>query len=268
MIDLHTHVLYGVDDGADDIEETVDMMDLYVQAGYTDIIITPHHDPHRYQVTAQAVRDGVNLLAQIAKEKAFKLNFYPGHEIQLQSQTLQMLQAGEVLTLNDSRYLLIELPFQTKPYYAKELLYRLQLSGYVPIIAHPERYFYAQANPQAFLDLIGPGCLMQLNLTSLIGSGKTLETSLEFIDLGWIQLVSTDAHKATGRSPNQSQALDKLKEYVGAEVFEKLTQTNPKKILEDQHISIDHRPIDLSQAKPQARERGGFFQWIKSLKKY
>lgn len=267
MIDLHTHVLYDVDDGAEDKAESWEMLRQYAQTGYTDIIITPHHDPNRYQVTADGIRDGVVLLSELAKEAGLNLNFYPGHEIQLQAQTPQMLQKGEVLTLNGSRYVLIELPFQTKPYYARELLYRIQLQGLVPIIAHPERYLYAQDDPAGFLDLVGPGCLFQMNLTSLVASPMIEKTALWFLDRASIHLVSTDAHSAKGRSPDQRPALDKLKAHIGPEIFEVLTQSNPEKVLENRHISTQMPTSQKVDSEIKQEEKGGFFQWIKNFKK-
>ncbi|NMA06305.1 MAG: hypothetical protein GX928_01120 [Ruminococcaceae bacterium] len=138
MIDLHTHVLYGVDDGAQNTEESIEMLRMYTESGYTDIVITPHHDPNRYEVSAKTVQDGVILLERLLERTSLELNIFPGHEIQLQAKTVEMLKEGVVLPLNDSRYVLIELPFRNKPYYARELLYRIQLEGFVPFFLGQE----------------------------------------------------------------------------------------------------------------------------------
>ncbi|MDI9469227.1 MAG: protein tyrosine phosphatase [Bacillota bacterium] len=253
MVDLHTHVLWGVDDGAQNLDMTMKMLWQYAEAGYTDIIITPHHDPSRYEVPVDVVKEGVSRLTALAREMNLSFNFYPGHEIQLQAQTPQMLKRGELLSLNNSRYVMIELPFLTKPYYAKEILYRIQLLGYIPIISHPERYRYAQQDPPSFAALVGAGCLLQLNLSSLNATAKEQEALNYFLRNGLYHVVATDAHNTEMRSPNQKEALYKLSQLVDATEYEKLTETNPRRVLLDQMI-----PDALQPADDETQGRGFF----------
>lgn len=253
MVDLHTHLLWGVDDGAQNLDMTVKMLGQYAEAGYTDIIITPHHDPSRHEVSADVVKEGVSRLTALAREMELPFTFYPGHEIQLQARTPEMLKSGELLSLNNSRYVMIELPFLTKPYYAKEILYRIQLLGCVPIISHPERYRYAQQDPAAFTALVGAGSLLQLNLSSLNASTREQETAAYFLHNGLYHVVATDAHNTERRSPNQKEALDMLRRLVDAEEYEKLTETNPRRVLQDQLI-----PYTVPPSGSEVQGRGVF----------
>src|SRR5699024_1393651 len=131
--------------------------------GYKGAIITPHYDPGRYEVSSDKIYPKIEELKSMIKEEGLNFEIFPGNEIQIDENTIKLLKEGKILRLNDSRYILCELPFFTKPIYAREIFYQIQLEGWTPIMAHPERYSYTENNIDWLKDFIKSGVLLQLN---------------------------------------------------------------------------------------------------------
>lgn len=245
MIDIHNHIIYGVDDGSRSLEESMEMVGLYKKAGFDKIIATSHFDRSRFMVDANEIRQKCEILnAEIARNEIdFKI--YPGHEIQVEPNTTKLINDKTLNTLADSRYVLLELSFLNPPLFLKDLIYNLQLEGYVPIIAHAERYSYVKKNIDYLLDFIKMGALIQANYSS-ISKDDTLKIMLE---RNMVHILATDAHQSEWRSPDIREYKNEIVDIIGESKFETLATTNPSKIINDEYISSAYDEIRIVEKK-------------------
>lgn len=246
MIDIHNHIVYGVDDGSRSIDESLAMVDLYMKSGFSEIIATSHFDRSRYMVDASEIRDKVSILNEKIKEKGLDFKIYPGHEIQVEVGMEKKLASGELLRLNDTRYVLCELSFVNKPNFLKDLFYNLQLDGYVPIIAHAERYPYVARDIDWLIDFIKMGALIQVNYSSIKSNYETIKSLLE---RNMVHLIATDAHQSGWRNPYINEYKEEILKIVSEDKFYKLSTSNPSLVLRDQFIPSEHEKILINNKK-------------------
>ena len=242
MFDVHCHLIYQEDDGSRSIEESIKMIEKYIEVGYKGAIVTPHYDRNRYLVTSDIVLDKMEILKNKIKEENIDFELFPGNEIQIDEKTIDLIKNKEIFRLNNSRYVLCELPFFSKPIYAKELFYQMRLEGWIPIIAHPERYSYVKEDIGWLKQFIKTGCLLQLNISSL-SSKMNSNIAKQLLERNMIHLVGTDSHQNEWRSPDVKKEFIILRELVGDNKFETLTSTNPKKIIDDLFIPSNYEKI-------------------------
>lgn len=238
MIDFHNHVLIDADDGPQDIELAIKLLQQARTEEVTEIIVTPHHLHPKYSNTIQCVEAKLLELQNIKEVKQLNINFYAGQEIRLTDQIITEIEQGTIKGINGSRYLLIEFPSNEVPYYTHQLFYELQNKGYIPIIAHPERNKVISQNLDVLFELINMGALSQLTSGALMGLfGKKIRNiTFQMIDNNLVHFVGSDAHHATHR-PFLMRSLfqdRKVKQYHG-----ELTNflTNAQKVVRDVHIS-------------------------------
>ncbi|MDD7305126.1 MAG: protein tyrosine phosphatase [Peptoniphilaceae bacterium] len=261
MYDIHCHLIYGEDDGSRSIEESIEMIKIYKSIGYEGSILTSHYDESRYLVTSEKTIEKMNLIKERLNEEKIEFELFPGNEIQINENTIDLIKNNKILRLNNSRYVLCELPFLTRPLYAEEIFYRMQLEGWIPIIAHPERYKYIESDMGLFNNFIKSGCLLQLNLSSLT-SKSLAPIAKELLERNMIHFVATDSHQSKWRNPNVKDELDKLKALLGEEKFLQLTTTNPEKVIKDQFISSAYdKVIDLSDKVGKKKKKRWFEFW-------
>lgn len=246
MIDIHNHIVFGVDDGSRSLEESLAMVDLYMKSGFNEIIATSHFDRSRYMVDASEIRDKVSLLNEKIKEKGLDFKIYPGHEIQVEVGMEKKLATGELLRLNDTRYVLCELSFVNKPNFLRELFYSLQLEGYVPIIAHAERYPYVASDIDWLIDFIKMGALIQVNYSSI---KSNYETTKSLLERNMVHILATDAHQSEWRKPYINDYKEEILKIISEEKFEKLSTSNPSLVLRDQFIASEHEKILIEKKK-------------------
>ena len=242
FIDIHSHLLPEVDDGSKSLQESLVMVEQYIKAGYSASIASPHFDKARYVVESGRVIENVDLLNKEIESQGLDFMVYPGNEIQIDVDTIKNLDDGKALRLNNSRYILAELPVYTKPNYVKNIFYDMQLRGWIPIIAHAERYSYVQENPDWLMPYIKSGCLIQMNLSSLSDS-SSFKTCKELLNRGMVHVVGTDSHQSEWRSPDVSEELDFLKSFVGVELFDLYTSINPLKVINNTYISSNYDKV-------------------------
>ncbi|KHE70099.1 tyrosine-protein phosphatase, partial [Halobacillus sp. BBL2006] len=140
MIDLHSHILPGVDDGAQSLEDSIEMARAAVEDGITAIVATPHHKTTRFDNYKSDIISKVKDLNEALADRDIPLKVLPGQETRIYGEFVEGLQNGEMLTINEhTNYVLVEFPHERVPRFAKQLLYDLQMAGYRPIIVHPER---------------------------------------------------------------------------------------------------------------------------------
>jgi protein-tyrosine phosphatase len=239
VIDLHAHILPGLDDGARTWEESLEMARMAVADGITVMVATPHlyqgRSPDPERVNKKEVI--LERLAQFRQKLAaaeIPLEVLPGCEFPLGFESLHLLEQDLVLTLNDGqRYLLLELPGMALPPALEDIIFQLQSQGLTPIITHPERHMLLQERPEKLARLIDLGCLIQLTGSSLTGGFGRLVRKIarQMVKAGYIQVLATDAHSPSHRPPVLSLAVKELSRLVGPEQARAMVTVFPRKII-------------------------------------
>ena len=247
-IDLHTHILSGIDDGAKDTGTSLEMLNIAGGDGTGHIILTPHYIYGLVNNTAGIVREKCLELDSMAAEEGIDVNIYPGSEVFISPEIPELAKEGVICTLNDSMYILVELPVMSIPEYAPEVLYQLKLNGYIPIIAHPERYEEVSKNPSILYDYIQRGILCQVNSTSLMGlyGRKVRETALALLRHNMAHFVSSDAHTCRGRAPKLQKARDLVAVTIGEDAAQVLFESNGFAVINNSFIEAPS-PIRLGR---------------------
>lgn len=239
MVDIHTHILPGIDDGAVNEEMTLNMLRMAEKDGTRTMIATPHYYYPHYIATQEEVEKKVERVNQLSRDHGLKVEVLPGREIMLDNYTLQDIKQGLMGSLDNTQYLLVELSMhEWKPYYL-DVMYELQLMGYILIIAHPERYSYIQEDITMLNPLIKEGAIFQLNAGSITGlNGKRVQkVAQELIRQGIIQLIGSDTHSDRLRNPILQKGLAEV-EKIDPQVA-KMMREYPYKILGDQVINAN-----------------------------
>lgn len=226
MIDIHAHILPTLDDGAQTLVHSVDMARQAVAEGIETMIATPHHKHPSYSNSRFGVEEQVALLNTELQLRDIPLKVVAGQEIRIYGDMVEDLQRDdELLSLNGSNYILIEFPSSEVPKYADQLFYDIQVKGYTPIIAHPERNSEFVKNPDRLYRFIKNGALSQITTGSLAGKfGKAIQkASVKFLDHNLSHVIASDAHNIGNRG-FQWKAAWKVVEnefgYAGVEAFQ------------------------------------------------
>jgi protein-tyrosine phosphatase len=218
MIDIHSHILPGVDDGAQTIEDAITMANAATSEGITKIIATPHHKNRHYENPKQKILQHVDQLNAVFKERNIPLTVLPGQEVRIYGDILKDYENGELLTLaNESPYLFIEFPSNHVPRYAEQLLFDIQMKGLVPIIVHPERNVEISENPELLYRFVEKGILTQLTAASVAGYfGKKIKKfALQTIEANLAHFIASDAHNTTNRGFHMREAYDVIEKEFG-----------------------------------------------------
>lgn len=242
MIDLHSHILPGVDDGAKDLGESLAMAKEAVVDGVHTIVATPHHQIGMHINNRNDVIDQVTLLNKRVKEEGLELTILPGAEIHAYGNLVSDLKKGKLLTINDKhKYIFIEFPHDRVPIGAEQLIFEIQLAGYVPIIPHPERNRDIRENPIKIYQLVKKGALTQITAASLLGffGKKVHRFTLEMIDTNLTHLLATDAHRAVGhRGVKLREAYEVLRDFGGSSLVEQF-QSNAESVIQGKDLYVD-----------------------------
>lgn len=214
MIDLHSHVLPGLDDGADEIEGSVDMALEAAALGITALAATPHVRDD-YPTTVDQMRDAVALVRKVLLERRIDLEILPGAEISFDRLHLLDTEDLRPFGLGGSpNYVLVELPFFGWPLNTAEELRRLRERGFTAVLAHPERNSSVQDSPQHLAELVQAGALVQLTAASITGGfgAAAARSSKTLLSAGLAHLIATDTHRAKGRGTSLAPALESLRD--------------------------------------------------------
>ena len=236
MVDIHTHIIPGIDDGSKSVEDTFAIFDEAIKAGFTDIILTPHYLTNYYETQVQEVFFWKDKLQEILKAQNKNLNLYSGMEIYISEQLGELIKENKLLMLSNSKYILIELPMSTNIKYLDHVIYFLESIGAKFILAHPERYKHVQENPNIVEDYINKGCLIQCNYGSILGNyGREAKRTLKYLlkkDL--VHFMATDCHKKDSIYLEVPKAVKKIEKIIGKEKVYKITTSNAQKILSNE----------------------------------
>lgn len=246
MKDIHSHILYSIDDGAEDINESIEIIKKAIDNKYTDIVLTPHYRKIQGYIVNNQLKEELfnNLNKRIIKEK-LNINLYLGNEITIDEDLYYYIKTNQVLTLNNSRYILLELPFIGRLDYVDNLLEELLSDGYIPIITHPERYMDYKENDYIKWNKLG--ILFQGNIESLFGGyGKKIQNKLEsMLKLHLISFMGSDIHKSnhdTYEKDIESKLLDILND---KKMVKELLDKNIDKVIKNKII----KPYEIVEKK-------------------
>lgn len=245
FVDIHSHIIPGMDDGAKHMDIAIKMLKAAAADGTAHIVMTPHFTSIANQeckeampdysscIASDIIREKTAELMELAAKHHINIKIYPGMEVLLQPDTPLLLEAGIVAAINGSRYVLVEFPAREIPLYAAEILYGIQLRGYVPILAHPERYIPVIRDKGILTDFIDLGALVQVNAGSLTGlfGRRVKKTAMRLIRKGMVHFVASDAHSCNNRTTELSKAARVVKRKFGKAVAQRLLYENGMTVL-------------------------------------
>ena len=231
MIDIHCHLLYGVDDGPKEMEESIKMLKTASEQGVTDIILTPHYRRGMFKFDKELVFEKKATLEPYAKDVGIQLHL--GTEFHVNGDIIEYLEEGRCLTLADSEYVLTEYEYDTDYSYIFQMSHTLLRCGYVPVIAHVERYGCLVKNPKRLEELQEIGALIQVNAGAVIGEEgwNAKRFCKKALKNGWVDMIASDSHGIKKRVCYMDDAYDYVSEKYGEKLAYKLMIKNPKKII-------------------------------------
>ena len=250
MIDIHCHILPGVDDGAKHLEDSIAMAKQAIAEGIHTIIATPHHKNGRYNNPKNSVLADLTRLNERIQQEQIPLTIIPGQEVRIHGELLEGYEQEEILTLTGtSRYLFVELPTNYIPRYTEQLLFDIQMRDLVPIIVHPERNTALQEQPERLYHFVQNGALTQITAGSLTGKfgTKIKRFTNEIIEHNLTHFVASDAHNTKSRGFNMLDANQEINQNYGQHTLYTFMD-NAQHILDNEMIYIDE-PARIKRKK-------------------
>ena len=229
MIDFHSHILPNIDDGSRSIEETFNLIKEAEKAGFESVISTSHYMENYYETDVPEREVWVKAILENLKTKNINTNLYLGNEIYFTDNIIELLEKRKASTINDTSYVLFELPLNAEPMNLYDVVYDMLQYKLVPILAHPEK-----------------GVLMQANYGSIIGQyGEKAQMIVrKFFENNMIHFLGSDVHRQNTIYPKIPQILDEIADIIGEKKLEELSTKNPKLVLQNKKIEIDE-PFDF-----------------------
>lgn len=240
MLDLHIHILPGVDDGAQDYEESIGMAKLAWECGIDTICVTPHaNQMGRYEnfYTPDFSRR-FDRLQEMLRTYKLPIRILEGQEIMASNDMLHKIRDGRLISLNKTQYYLIEFPFESDPNWISDRLEDLLRFGGTPLVAHVERYKCVQYNPGYVYDWIQMGCATQMNKGSMLGRfGQIVQKAcVPLLNFELIHCIASDAHGPNLRTPWMQDAYEFIARNYDKDYAENLFDRNPRRILSGKTI--------------------------------
>ncbi|CAL29258.1 tyrosine-protein phosphatase [Staphylococcus carnosus] len=249
MIDIHNHIISGIDDGPKNEESMLDLIKQAANQGIKGIVATPHHLHTKYSNDFTNVEKRVDKLNDSLEIKELGITIYTGQEIRVSDQILSDIDDGKIQGVNYSKYLLIELPSHKVPHFTQRLIYEIQTRGYIPVIVHPERNKAIAQDVNLLFELINIGALSQLTASSLTGkSGKNIQKlSFQMIEHNLVHFVASDAH-STEQRPFDFGDLFKTPRLDNYQTVIQTFLKNNEAMVLDENI-VASRPIEYRKKK-------------------
>lgn len=200
MTDIHSHILFDVDDGSKSIDESIELLKKMHEVGFNNVILTPHYiDGSEYSCKNKEKKSKLNNIKKELLKQKIDINIYLGNEILINDSIYELIVNNSIHTLNNTRYILVEFPFHNKIINMEDIIYELKINGLIPIIAHPERYTYFQDNYKEVDRLRKEGFLFQGNYASILGYyGKESQKLLKYmLKKKYIDYLGTDIHRTS-----------------------------------------------------------------------
>lgn len=262
MIDLHSHLLPGIDDGPKSLQESLKMARIYEKAGYRQVVATPHWIPGTsWMPTPGEIRVQVDSLNQRIKDEGINLSVLPGMEIALDPQIPLLLEEEKLQPLGEKSYVLIETPYQMLPLGWEQVFFAIASRGYAVLLAHPERCTQLADKPMLFDAFIEKGIYLQINWDSFLGyqGRETAKLARYLAAKGYIHCLATDSHDVDHRhAGNVQRAAREVENLVGPHNLQLLAMENPARVLGGEPLT----PMSQqnSQDTPKSKRRWFFGQ--------
>ncbi len=237
-IDIHCHIMPGVDDGSKDMATSLEMLRIADKNGITHLILTPHHKPMHHNVSPQHNVKYRKELQEAAREQGIKAKLFSGNEIYYSDETFDQLMNGEICSLAGSDYVLVEFHPTAAYKSIQNAMYRIQGAGYIPIVAHVERYSDIVEHPERVGDLIDMGCLIQVNAGSVMGNygfGISRFTKKLLSD-GRVHFVASDAHDTGRRAPKLLDCRKYVERKLGEDYAKEIFFLNAANVIRNEPI--------------------------------
>lgn len=259
MIDLHCHLLPGIDDGAPDLETALAMARIAVADGITVTACTPHIYPGLYENDAAGIRQAISTLQMMLDCQGIPLRLVDGADAHVVPELVDGLKSGRVPTLAGSRYFLFEPPHHVAPPRLEDTAFNAMAAGFLPVVTHPERLTWIESHYDIFRRMANAGVWMQLTAGAITGrfGRKPQYWAEKMLDEGLVAIIATDAHRADKRPPLLAEARDAAARRVGAEEATHMVVTRPQGIL-DNMATKDLPPL-LATSRP-GTPTGGFWR--------
>jgi len=259
FVDIHCHLIPGIDDGAEDAAISLAMARMAAEDGVRTIICTPHQAGNFSANKGDIVRSAVRRTQQMLRERGVPLKLLPGGDVRIESDMIAGLRRGDLLTLGDhGRHVLLELPHELY-FPLQPVLKQLERHDMVGILSHPERNQGILRQPEVLAPLVDAGCLMQVTAGSICGSfgDEIADFSAWMLEEGMVHFVATDAHGVDTRRPIMSEAFDIVCEISGEDIAERLCCHNPAQVA----MGEDVEPGFVRERR---RTLAGWFGWGKA----
>jgi protein-tyrosine phosphatase len=248
VIDLHSHILPGLDDGAKTLQESIEMGLIGFKDGIRTVVATPHtlngvyqNDRSTILAKVQELNSAIKQLGVQETQSVISLVVLPGADVHFTEDLLNQLESGNAITTGDyGKYLLLEFPVQGIPYGVEEVLFQLMIRGITPIISHPERNLEITLKPQRYFEMIKVGCFGQVTAMSLTGGfgGDVKRVAEKLLKARLVHIIASDAHSQNSRPPILSSAVRAAARIVGEEEAHKMVTEYPQAILNGQIPNI------------------------------
>lgn len=236
--DIHCHLLYGVDDGPEKLEDALAMLDAAYKDGVRSVCATPHFNFDFFGDNTEKAQSIYRELCEIIKDKYPDMSLYLGCEIFYHDECVELLKIGTCQTIADTKYVLVDFPSDVDFFIAINAVKKLVSSGYIPIIAHAERYKIFHSDHSKLMDMREFGAVISINATSVIGlnTRKEMSCAKKIISLGLCDIIASDAHNTTDRPFCFTRCYEYLKKHHGKAVSELLTHVRAQKILDGHRL--------------------------------
>jgi protein-tyrosine phosphatase len=252
MIDLHTHILPGIDDGIKSMEGAVEFARVAIEDGVKVIVATPHYKEGVWDNQREGILVSVAALREQLKQEDLNVDLRPGAEVHLCPNLVQRVKDGQATTLDDNgRTVLLELSLTQYPVELENLVFQMKLAGLQVLFAHPERIRYFQDDIRRYESVVQLGGFGQITTGSVLGSfgDEALRCSQELLRKGLVHVLASDAHNVRGRPPILSEALEAIEPWVGQRRALSMTHDVPAAMIAGREPEIP--PIE----KPTRRSR-------------
>lgn len=236
--DIHSHILFGVDDGARDLEMSIRMLRMADENGIGSIILTPHNKPMHHNITPAKAAAAVGRLQEEILKAGLDIALYTGNELYYHSGILEKLEHAASGTLAGSSYVLVEFGPMDEFDYIRNGIYQIMTGGYRPVLAHVERYLSVISEMEHVEDLSSMGCYIQVNADSIMGKAghQAKRFTRQLLKRRLVQFVATDAHSDGTRGPYLAECAAYLCKKHGEDYMRQLLIENPSAIIADRYI--------------------------------
>lgn len=240
ITDIHSHILFGVDDGAKDIEKAIEMLRVSLKSGVDRVVLTPHYNPsYGYNnIVGEPLVSRYKELCEAADKENLSVEIMLGMEIRADYDTAKLLSSGKLITLNGSKYPLIEFSHTDNAKKCEEILKELVSHGYSPVIAHPERFAFFFSQPWIAYDWLELGCHIQITRGSLFGSfGSSAKSASDYLlENSLVCCIASDCHGLNHRTPYMDDVYRYISDTISPEAARLLMRVNPDRITSNKEL--------------------------------